>query len=146
MGRRIGAMVLAAATVLLPAAANATPSTPQHAYTVAPTSSSVAQVVRLSAAPNPARPGQRVTITGSGCHPHQRVQFYWHVAVNPVNTDPLPPTTARADGTFQTTWALPQWMGPGRFTIVAVCDRHGRGAQTILTVAHTTTSTTAPGG
>jgi hypothetical protein len=96
-------------------------------------------VSRFSVVPNVVRPGQRVTLAGSGCPAHARVTLQWNVAVNSVNVAPIGTVTATADGSFRTTWMVPDRMRPGRFQISADCGQRLLGSA-ILTVVETTTT------
>jgi hypothetical protein len=86
--------------------------------------------------PRTARPGQPVTLAGSGCAPGARVGFAWvRAGVVPASVGNLPPATARRDGTFQATWRLDPGFRPGRIAITAGCAQPGALATAILTIS-----------
>jgi len=89
---------------------------------------------RFSLEPSVARPGQRVTLTGSGCAARTQVTLVWSVAVNPVNFAELGTATTGSDGSFRTHWVVPEGMLPGPIRIEASCGQRFL-PSAILTVA-----------
>jgi type II secretory pathway pseudopilin PulG len=118
----------------------ATTTGPSSRNDARPTTIPAAGVARVSVVPNPARPGQQVTIVGSGCKAGELVGLSWRPYPKTASVANLPSTMARADGTFRTTWAIPTLMRPGTIAIDAYCGQHGPGSETVLTVASTTTT------
>jgi hypothetical protein len=127
----------------LPPATTATTKAPTStteaptSTTEAPTSTTQAlRGFRFSVAPRTARPGQPVTLSGSGCAAGSHVNFSWVPAdVTPASVGELPPTTARSDGTYQTTWRLEPGFRPVRIAITASCAQPKASATAILTIS-----------
>jgi hypothetical protein len=81
--------------------------------------------VRLTVTPSTVTPGQTVTFTGSGCPPSARVFIDLQ--------GPLWATTARADGSYQTSFQIDPTNQPGPINIHATCGGQ-RSPTTTLTV------------
>jgi hypothetical protein len=126
--------LVASLVVTSPATATA-PATPVVARAI-PTTTAPSAGFRFSVAPRTARPGQPVTLSGSGCAAGSRVNFSWVPAdVTPASVGELPPTTARSDGTYQTTWRLEPGFRPVRIAITAGCAQPKASATAILTIS-----------
>jgi hypothetical protein len=90
--------------------------------------------LRFSVAPSTVRPGQRVVLAGSGCPARAQVHLAWTAAVDPVNVAEIGTITARADGTFRTTWVVGASWQPGTIRISAACGQPASIGTAILKV------------